>query len=442
MEKEEIHNSTVPPYYDRGPAPVWEAAASGAPLVAITVLTVVGNILVILSIFKHKPLRIPPNYFIASLAATDITVALLVYPPSIVDSVEGMWLMGATFCRIWLALNILCCFASIFHLCAISMDRYWAITDPIRYAGKRTLSRILKTIAIIWLVSGFLSSFLLFGGQEDVINTYFVCILSSLNNRVISVFVTIFYLSLVAMSFVYARLFFSVRRRFRDATAKWGVVADAGSQGTSTAVTQVGKGEGKETETSINRTCASEEEVLKSKGPVNGEPRPEPDDDMRPKNTKWLGGGIGASDPRRGEFYSESAESSRVQGTSPQDASTNVSKAFIISEGPRETPCQPHQSLGKGTANSLLDEKQRVSQTKERRLAKTLGIILGAFIVCWLPFFILHFVAVFCHSCQPPYKIRKIFTWLGYVNSTINPIIYTVFNSEFRRAFKKILRIN
>ncbi|ROT80279.1 putative 5-hydroxytryptamine receptor-like [Penaeus vannamei] len=78
---------------------------------------------------------------------------------------------------------------------------------------------------------------------------------------------------------------------------------------------------------------------------------------------------------------------------------------------------------------------------KERKAAKTLAIITGAFVMCWLPFFIL---AVLMPLCPPsfcnfnPYLIAT-FLWLGYFNSTLNPIIYTVFSPEFRNAFKRIL---
>nr|XP_053654872.1 5-hydroxytryptamine receptor-like [Cherax quadricarinatus] len=84
--------------------------------------------------------------------------------------------------------------------------------------------------------------------------------------------------------------------------------------------------------------------------------------------------------------------------------------------------------------------RREFESRKERKAAKTLGIITGAFVMCWLPFFILAVLMPLCTvSCHfNPYLIAT-FLWLGYFNSTLNPIIYTVFSPEFRNAFKRIL---
>lgn len=63
----------------------------------------------------------------------------------------------------------------------------------------------------------------------------------------------------------------------------------------------------------------------------------------------------------------------------------------------------------------------------------------GAFIVCWLPFFLIHILNAHCPSCHVPPGLYSASTWLGYVNSALNPIIYTTFNTDFRKAFLKIL---
>jgi hypothetical protein len=74
----------------------------------------------------------------------------------------------------------------------------------------------------------------------------------------------------------------------------------------------------------------------------------------------------------------------------------------------------------------------------ETKAAKTLGIIVGCFILCWFPFFTMYLVTAFCEDCIPPLVFSIIF-WLGYCNSAINPFIYAMFSREFRGAFKKIL---
>ncbi|KAF7242333.1 5-hydroxytryptamine receptor 1D [Varanus komodoensis] len=91
-------------------------------------------------------------------------------------------------------------------------------------------------------------------------------------------------------------------------------------------------------------------------------------------------------------------------------------------------------------ADSIL-ERKRISAARERKATKTLGIILGAFIFCWLPFFVVSLVLPICQeSCWTHPILVDIFTWLGYLNSLINPIIYTAFNEEFKQAFQKMIR--
>ncbi|XP_064631095.1 5-hydroxytryptamine receptor 1A-like [Lineus longissimus] len=83
--------------------------------------------------------------------------------------------------------------------------------------------------------------------------------------------------------------------------------------------------------------------------------------------------------------------------------------------------------------------KKRISVPQEKRAAKTLGIIMGCFIVCWLPFFVIAVLLPFCPSCNVPQPLHNSFTWLGYCNSALNPIIYTFFNQDFRNAFRKLI---
>lgn len=74
----------------------------------------------------------------------------------------------------------------------------------------------------------------------------------------------------------------------------------------------------------------------------------------------------------------------------------------------------------------------------DHKAAITVGVIMGVFLVCWVPFFCVNIVAAFCKTCIGG-QTFKILSWLGYSNSAFNPIIYSIFNTEFREAFKRIL---
>ena len=75
----------------------------------------------------------------------------------------------------------------------------------------------------------------------------------------------------------------------------------------------------------------------------------------------------------------------------------------------------------------------------ETKAAKTLAVLIGVFVLCWLPFFTLYLVRPFCDHCFSDMVFTLCF-WLGYCNSAINPALYACFSQDFRTAFKRILR--
>lgn len=87
-----------------------------------------------------------------------------------------------------------------------------------------------------------------------------------------------------------------------------------------------------------------------------------------------------------------------------------------------------------------IQKKEQLSTVKtERKAVKVLGTMFGIFVVCWAPFFSLNFAIGVCPSCKIDTWLFKVFLWLGYVSSTINPIIYTIFNRTFKQTFIAIL---
>ncbi|XP_071435252.1 beta-3 adrenergic receptor [Pithys albifrons albifrons] len=79
----------------------------------------------------------------------------------------------------------------------------------------------------------------------------------------------------------------------------------------------------------------------------------------------------------------------------------------------------------------------RLLAIKEHKALKTLGIIMGVFTLCWLPFFVANIIKVFCRPLVPD-QLFLFLNWLGYVNSAFNPIIYCR-SPDFRSAFRKLL---
>ena len=77
----------------------------------------------------------------------------------------------------------------------------------------------------------------------------------------------------------------------------------------------------------------------------------------------------------------------------------------------------------------------------EQKATKVLGIVFFTFVFCWSPFFLHNFLAGVSPDLvfYVPPSVVQVLQWLGYVSSTLNPIIYTIFNAHFRRTFRKII---
>lgn len=101
--------------------------------------------------------------------------------------------------------------------------------------------------------------------------------------------------------------------------------------------------------------------------------------------------------------------------------------------------CDIEPALPKVKVRDPEKEKRRIARKKEKRATLILGLIMGSFIACWFPFFFLYILKPACLTCKIPDSFFAIAFWLGYVNSALNPAIYTIFNKDFRRAFRRIL---
>lgn len=111
---------------------------------------------------------------------------------------------------------------------------------------------------------------------------------------------------------------------------------------------------------------------------------------------------------------------------------------------------QPHIRLRPDSRHSNQSHGAlKVSIRKETKVLKTLSIIIGVFVCCWLPFFVLNCAMPFCPGPEDrggqwsPYCVSEktfdVFVWIGWSNSSLNPVIYA-FNADFRDAFLRLLR--
>ncbi|XP_072037772.1 octopamine receptor-like [Amphiura filiformis] len=215
-------------------------AGSIIALIVLPILTLcglLGNILVVISVFKFKQLRIVPNFFIVSLAVADLLVCMVVMPLALYQDISnGNWGLPPWLCDVWVSLDVLMSTASIWNLCVISLDRFLAITRPHQYARRRTAITVLFAVFTTWLLAAFLSipAFLFVGGHDPTQTG--TCVI-----KVTPIFVIIsscvaFYIPCAIVLVLYWRILVAARRHVLHRRQ---VGPDIGSTGRNDATASV-----------------------------------------------------------------------------------------------------------------------------------------------------------------------------------------------------------
>ncbi|GAA6219047.1 alpha-2Db adrenergic receptor-like [Lates japonicus] len=450
----------------RSPAlPPHSQVASVLIVVVVTVIilgTVVGNVLVVVAVFTSRALRAPQNLFLVSLASADILVATLVIPFSLANEVMGYWYFGSTWCSFYLALDVLFCTSSIVHLCAISLDRYWSVTKAVSYNRKRTPKRIKAMISIVWLISIVISSPPLLmtqkeenlevEGESDTQRQE--CLLNNQTWYILSSCLVSFFAPGVIMILVYCKIYRVAKQRASTVFVAKNVMERQPSQSETcfvgTARTCQRKGAG----------CNNSQYELDSPRPANrhsssnidsnssSHRRGELDDidleericeaDIKTSSSVFTLPPV-LLGKRRDEENEEGKDNegatSRLKPPPPPScASISWASSDHFSQHcllPSPVPLRSRQM-------SL--SKNKVAQMREKRFTFVLAVVMGVFVLCWFPFFFTYSLHAVCReNCTIPDTLFNLFFWIGYCNSCLNPIIYTIFNRDFRRAFKKIL---
>ncbi|XP_049712790.1 D(2) dopamine receptor isoform X2 [Loxodonta africana] len=372
-------------------------------LTLLIFIIVFGNVLVCMAVSREKALQTTTNYLIVSLAVADLLVATLVMPWVVYLEVVGEWKFSRIHCDIFVTLDVMMCTASILNLCAISIDRYTAVAMPMlyntRYSSKR---RVTVMIAIVWVLSFTISCPLLFGLNNTDQNE---CIIANPAFVVYSSIVS-FYVPFIVTLLVYIKIYIVLRKRRKRVNTKR----------SSRAFRANLKAPLKE---AARRAQELEMEMLSSTSP--------------PERTRYS--------PIPPSHHQLTLPDSSHHGlhTTP-DSPAKPEKNGHAKDHPKIAKIFEIQSMPNGKTRTSLKtmSRRKLSQQKEKKATQMLAIVLGVFIICWLPFFITHILNIHC-DCNIPPVLYSAFTWLGYVNSAVNPIIYTTFNIEFRKAFMKIL---
>ncbi|CAD5222418.1 unnamed protein product [Bursaphelenchus xylophilus] len=181
-------------------------------LAIIPILTIFGNVLVLLAVCLDKSLQTVTNFLIVSLAVSDLLVAICVMTFSVYFEWNSfVWDLGPALCKLYIAMDVACSTASILNLFAISLDRYMAITHPVAYAQYGSHAhRAFLSIFFVWTISIIVAMPVFFGANHlddekkcEFTNAYFI-----IGSSILS-----FFLPCAAMIVLYSIIFYRLRQR-------------------------------------------------------------------------------------------------------------------------------------------------------------------------------------------------------------------------------------
>ncbi|XP_052592720.1 5-hydroxytryptamine receptor 5B isoform X2 [Peromyscus californicus insignis] len=138
-------------------------------LVLLIAATFVWNLLVLVTILRVRTFHRVPHNLVASTAVSDVLVAALVMPLSLVSELSAgrRWQLGRSLCHVWISFDVLCCTASIWNVAAIALDRYWTITRHLQYTLRTRRRASALMIGVTWALSALIAlAPLLFGWGE------------------------------------------------------------------------------------------------------------------------------------------------------------------------------------------------------------------------------------------------------------------------------------
>lgn len=459
---------------------LWEIISIATVSAIVSLITITGNVLVMLSFKVNSQLKTVNNYYLLSLAFADLIIGMFSMNLYTYYILMGYWSLGSLACDLWLAMDYVVSNASVMNLLVISFDRYFSITRPLTYRAKRTPKRAGIMIGLAWIVS------LILWAPPILCWQYFVgkrtvperqCQIQFFSEPVITFGTAIaaFYIPVSVMTILYCRIYKETERRTKDlaelqevnhtdsaiknqphtpiirscfsstSSRRQNQVSWASSRHNNisksattfsdewskadhlSSFTSYASSEEEECTPGVlvvyrNHACKEHSTVLSN----NGE-----------EENFFLSSGKNNSRKRKkcvSYRFKPAVKGSSKENRNPKTASSILTLAKSMNMQSTTLASKPNNP----TLKSQMTKRKRMVLIKERKAAQTLSAILLAFILTWTPYNIMVLISTFCSDCIP-LSLWHLGYWLCYVNSTVNPMCYALCNKNFQKTFRMLL---
>ncbi|NXL47519.1 HRH3 protein, partial [Podilymbus podiceps] len=412
-------------------------AALLAVLMGLLVLaTVLGNALVILAFAVDRSLRTQGNFFFLNLAIADLLVGefrgtgrdggsrstatchrqvlsaggfcIPLYIPYVLT---GKWRLGLGLCKLWLVVDYLVCTASVFNIVLISFDRFISVTKAVSYRAQKGMTRK----AVLKMVTVWIAAFLLYGpailsweyiAQKSILpegechaeffyNWYFLMIASTIE----------FFTPFITVTYFNISIYLNIRKRASPR----------------------------------NENLSPGQEDCEMS--FQGEKRERTVFFVKPANRH--------KHKKRASSLSPPKKATRLSLRKLDNQSLNLNVNQDLPPLQVEVETKPQRNGFYKTTESICNTTCRVDiantmanrfrLSRDKRVAKSLAIIVCVFGLCWAPYTLLMIIRAACHGHCVQHSLYETSFWLLWVNSAINPVLYPLCHISFRRAFIKLL---
>ncbi|CAG0900008.1 unnamed protein product [Darwinula stevensoni] len=392
-------------------------------LALFIVLTVVGNVLVLVVIKVTPSMRSPMHLLTGNLAVSYTVTGLLVLPFSALLQFGGEWKFGHTLCRVWAFLDKLCCGATVLSLCVIAVDRYVGVSRPLAHDRIMSRFRTQSAIALTWVISLAMSLGLLVDSERKPVEMNCCSVRVDATYFIFRAIVNILIPSVVLLVLYWKvyRKAVSVLRSRRDES---------------------------DCDSLRIRRCETSTTSMKPSPSV---------DRVREQS---FDSGFGHTDHsftvdeahrsfRRVASKARACDHRHLRSTVSFDDTHSVSTGDAMQRPRRvsflpwkmsfdEVLTRPWISILNVSFRRSKDHQERKARM-QAKAAKTTAVMVVVFIVCWFPRFVVQSLALLCPRCGIPDPLLAACFWLCYSNSLLNPFVYAVASREFWRELRRLL---